>query len=206
MAEKNTGLRSLLLRPSLYNAAQRAIGGDKGRRHFVHHYLSPEPGQRILDIGCGTGAVLGLIGAMRVEYVGIDPSPAYIDEATRRYPDADFRVGELGNIDNDSLGRFDRVVMKGVLHHISDDLVHEAAKVAAEVLKPGGIFASMDPCFTEGQSWISRQLVSRDRGQNVRHASAYRDLVAADLPSAELHQHSDFLRVPYNHAVVRAVA
>ena len=41
--------------------------------------LAPEPGQRFLDLACGTGAVAELRGAAGAEVVGIDLAPALIE-------------------------------------------------------------------------------------------------------------------------------
>lgn len=54
-----------------------------------------EPGQAVLDIGCGVGAFLRLVADRGGCAYGLDASEALIDVARTRLPDADLRVGEM---------------------------------------------------------------------------------------------------------------
>jgi SAM-dependent methyltransferase len=51
------------------------------------------PDQRVLDLGCGTGHLLEALNPVRG--VGVDFSPAMIDEARRRHPYLEFHVGDV---------------------------------------------------------------------------------------------------------------
>jgi SAM-dependent methyltransferase len=55
-----------------------------------------QPGQRVLDIGCGVGAFLGLAADRGARPYGLDASEALIELARRRLPEADLRVGDMG--------------------------------------------------------------------------------------------------------------
>src|SRR5919201_3017611 len=57
-----------------------------------------EPGQRVLDIGCGAGAFLRLVAARGGEPHGIDASETLVAFARTRLPDADLRVGEMEDL------------------------------------------------------------------------------------------------------------
>lgn len=56
--------------------------------------LAPRRGERILDVGCGSGKITAVLakiaGAKHV--IGIDPSPGMIDAARKTYPGIEFRV------------------------------------------------------------------------------------------------------------------
>lgn len=54
-----------------------------------------EPGQRVLDVGCGAGAFLALAAEHGAEPTGIDASTALLEIARRRVPGADLRCGEM---------------------------------------------------------------------------------------------------------------
>jgi SAM-dependent methyltransferase len=54
-----------------------------------------EPGQAVLDIGCGVGAFLRLVAERGARPHGLDASRALIDFASTRLPGADLRVGEM---------------------------------------------------------------------------------------------------------------
>jgi trans-aconitate methyltransferase len=98
--------------------------------------LDPRPGQRILDLGCGTGTLTAEIAASGVEVVGVDASEAMIDEARERSPGITFL--QMDARDLRVPGPFDGVFSNAVLHWIP-----EAAAVirgVAAILRPGGRF------------------------------------------------------------------
>src|SRR5215204_621518 len=57
--------------------------------------VEPEPGQLVLDIGCGVGAFLQLAAERGARAFGLDASHALLDVARSRVPDADLRVGDM---------------------------------------------------------------------------------------------------------------
>jgi ubiquinone/menaquinone biosynthesis C-methylase UbiE len=61
--------------------------------------LEPQPGQRLLDLACGTGAVAELAATAGAEVVGVDIAPALIEQARARAADRgldiDYRVGDV---------------------------------------------------------------------------------------------------------------
>src|SRR5437667_11815738 len=57
-----------------------------------------EPGQHVLDVGCGAGAFLGLVADRGGVPHGVDASEALIAFARSRLPDADLRVGEMEDL------------------------------------------------------------------------------------------------------------
>jgi SAM-dependent methyltransferase len=61
-------------------------------------HVGVEPGQRVLDVGCGAGAFLRLVAERGGEPFGIDASEALIEFARKRLPDADLRVGEMQDL------------------------------------------------------------------------------------------------------------
>jgi SAM-dependent methyltransferase len=54
-----------------------------------------QPGQLVLDIGCGVAAFVRLVSTRGAKAFGLDASAALIDLARRRVPDADLRVGDM---------------------------------------------------------------------------------------------------------------
>jgi SAM-dependent methyltransferase len=57
-----------------------------------------EPGDQVLDIGCGVGAFLRLAAGHGAEPHGIDASEALVAFARTRLPGADLRVGEMEDL------------------------------------------------------------------------------------------------------------
>lgn len=93
-----------------------------------------EPGQHVLDIGCGAGAFLCLVAGRGARPAGIDASEALVDFARRRLPDADVRVGEMEALPyaDDS---FDLVTGFNTFFFATD--IVAALRDAGRVAKPG---------------------------------------------------------------------
>ena len=58
--------------------------------------LAPQAGERILDLGCGTGHLTQQISLTGARVTGIDSSAAMIDKASAIFPDIDFQPWRLG--------------------------------------------------------------------------------------------------------------
>ena len=56
--------------------------------------LAPQPGERILDLGCGTGHLTARIAEAGAMALGLDSSPAMIEQARRSYPHLTFEVAD----------------------------------------------------------------------------------------------------------------
>jgi SAM-dependent methyltransferase len=104
---------------------------DAREKNLILDLLSPRAGERLLDVGCGTGDHLFLYHAKGCQVTGIDPSPYMIDIARQKLgPSADLRVGSAEDIpfsDNE----FDIVTLMTSLEFTSnpDRAVSEAIRV-----------------------------------------------------------------------------
>ena len=98
--------------------------------------LDPKPGERVLDLGCGDGALTERLVTAGAEVVAVDTSPEQVWAALERGLDA--RIVDAMQLQFD--GIFDAVFSNAVLHWIPD-----ADAVLAGVwnaLKPGGRFVA----------------------------------------------------------------
>jgi len=202
MAEITTGLRSILSVPAVYETFQRLLGSPAAQRDLVANYIRPHPGEALLDIGCGPGNLLRSLPD-DLRYVGFDPNESYVKSAAERYGTrGSFFAGGIDDADPATLGTFDIVMAKSVLHHVDDRQAAEVFDVAARVLRPGGRVITLDNVYVDGQSRIARFLISRDRGQNVRTREGYEQLARARFSTVETHIRHDRLRVPYTHIIL----
>ncbi len=104
------------------------LGGD------LLDLLAPVPGERILDLGCGTGALTAAIAERGAEVLGIDSSPEMVEQARRRYPALRFDVTD-GREFSFPL-QFDAIFSNAALHWMSPpERVVESVRRA---LRPGG--------------------------------------------------------------------
>lgn len=100
--------------------------------------LAPRAGERILDAGCGTGHLTAEIAKSGAEIIGADNSPEMIGQARQNYPQLEFVLADLTNLQFDRC--FDAVFSNAVLHWVKDA---EAAVVSiARALRPGGRFVA----------------------------------------------------------------
>jgi ubiquinone/menaquinone biosynthesis C-methylase UbiE len=103
-----------------------------------------QPGDKVLDVGCGTGTlaieVQQRVGATG-RVVGIDPGGRQIAraraKAARRKLPIDFQIGVIEHLDFPDQ-TFDVVLSTIMMHHLPDDLKRQGLSEVARVLKPGG--------------------------------------------------------------------
>jgi len=93
-----------------------------------------EPGQLVLDIGCGAGAFLRLVAYRGARAFGLDASESLIDFARRRLRDADLRVGDIEALPYDE-DTFDLVTGFNAFFFAND--IVAALREAGRVAKPG---------------------------------------------------------------------
>jgi SAM-dependent methyltransferase len=199
-ADEATGLRSVLRLPAAYRFFHRLVGGDY-RAVYVNSYVRPKEGDRVLDVGCGTGEVLAYLP--RVSYVGVDISPEYVAAARRRFGGrGEFRCGRAGDLTVAEPGTYDLVMANGLLHHLADDEALALFRLAHSALKPAGRLVTFDGCFVDGQSAVARFLLRRDRGRFVRRRDEYLALAARVFPHVTAAVRHDLIRLPYTHIIL----
>jgi ubiquinone/menaquinone biosynthesis C-methylase UbiE len=116
---------------------------EKEFKNRLLDQADPRPGQRILDIGCGTGT-LALLVKERVpeaEVVGLDADPEILERAWAKAAEAAAEVQfdqglstELPYEDES----FDLVLSTLFFHHLTGDVKRRTAPEIARVLRPGG--------------------------------------------------------------------
>jgi len=115
------------------------------KHSFVFQYgenvlelLGVKPGERVLDLGCGTGYLASQIKAAGGNVIGVDPSPDMIAKAKSAYPDVEFIVADGAGFHFDE--PFDAVFSNATLHWIKD--ADPMIRNVYKHLKPGGRFVA----------------------------------------------------------------
>jgi SAM-dependent methyltransferase len=205
MAQITSGLRVILSNPLVYTALQDALGATNARARVCTDYIRAQPGDKVVDVGCGPAEALKFLPS-GIEYYGFDLSPEYIEAAKRQYgARGSFRCADVTQLPPGEIPPCDIAVAFGVLHHLDDDGAMRLIDGIHERLAPGGRLITLDTAFVPGQSWVARKLAEWDRGQNVRDPQGYLDLVPDRYASKQIHTHHDYLRVPYTLVVMESV-
>jgi ubiquinone/menaquinone biosynthesis C-methylase UbiE len=134
----------------VYDPMCRVVGAGMALRRRTVALAGLSLGNRVLDVGCGTG-VLTRLAAETVgpqgAAIGIDPGPTMIGiarhKAARIHSQARFELGIIEALDfaDDS---FDAVLCSFVFHHLPADLKRAGLREVRRVLNPGGRFLLVD--------------------------------------------------------------
>jgi ubiquinone/menaquinone biosynthesis C-methylase UbiE len=143
-----------------YDPLTRLLGAERIRERLLAG-ADVQDGERVLDLGCGTGA-LSLALKRRVpgaEVTGLDPDPKALALAREKSEAAGLAIewvqGYAGRAPFPAQ-HFDRVVSSLVIHHLRADEKREAFRDARRLLRPGGRFHLLD--FGPPRGWAERAL------------------------------------------------
>lgn len=148
----------------------------------VLNLLHPQPGEAVLDVGCGQGVLLPFVVKARARYTGVDASGKLLEFARKRYGaqgiflDGDAR--DLSKTPTLAAGTFDAAVMMLAIQ--DTDPVEGVCRSLAWALKPGGraVIAMTHPCFRvprqSGWGW--------DEGRKLQYRRVDRYLTTLAVP------------------------
>ncbi|MEV0093851.1 methyltransferase domain-containing protein [Streptomyces sp. NPDC050738] len=155
---------------AVLDAAER-MPGAAGLRERIAELLGVSPGQRVVDVGCGTGRAVAELAELRgVRTVGVDPDERMIAVARERLPAGDFRAAgayalPLGE------GSVHGYRAEKVFHELADPI--RALTEARRVLVPGG------RAVLAGQDWETLVVDADDPALTRRIVQARADLVTS---------------------------
>jgi SAM-dependent methyltransferase len=162
----------VIRRPRLYEYG--AAIGFLGRRRRVYDDLAAlsgaQPGDQLLDIGCGTGYFTRR-AARNVtpggHAIGIDQSPPMIEYASRQAPaNCTFQLASAQALLYPD-GSFDVVISSLAIHHLPPDDRPTALHEAYRVLRPGGRLLIAD--FRPPRNPVANRLIGVLAGHTMQH-------------------------------------
>jgi len=106
----------------------------------------------ILDLGCGNGRLIDFLDEYLNTYLGVDLSEGMLKEASKRYPNMEFRQGEMSNIKNIVNSYYDAIFSIAAFHHLPTRKLRKKAVLSfKDILKNNGII-----CMTVWNLWQKR--------------------------------------------------
>ena len=126
-----------------YDPIVRITTRERRFKALLVGQLGLRPGQRVLDLGCGTATLTIAIkrACPGAEVIGLDADPEILELARRKIEESDAGVEVMtGSATQLPFGdaRFERVVSSLVFHHLDVDAKRAALREAARVLVAGG--------------------------------------------------------------------
>jgi SAM-dependent methyltransferase len=140
----------------------------------VYGSLEAGPDDVILDVGCGTGIAHEYLKGFRA-YHGFDTDPVAIKAATAKTVAANVHYEcRLLTPDDVAQIRPTRVILSGILHHLTDDEALALLRMCGSASSDVRIVTA-DPVYLRGE-WVSNGLAFFDRGKFVRKHPGYTGL------------------------------
>ena len=182
--------------------AQRA----KYRR--ILRRLQAEPGQRVLEIGCGWGGFAEMAVQQGLQVTGLTLSPLQLEWAQKRAPGADLRLQDY----RDTSGQFDHIVSIEMFEAVGERWWPAYFDTVAKALKPGGraliqsitIRDDLFDDYRKGTDFIQQYIFP---GGMLPSRSAFRDAAARQglAVNAEYTFGADYARtlLEWRHAFER---
>jgi len=132
--------------PALTRLYDPVVGLTSRERRFKELLVdqaAPEAGQRILDLGCGTGTLAIQVKQRQpdADVVGLDADPAMLSQAREKAGRAGVELTLTEGMSNElpfEDGSFDRVLSTLFFHHLDPEPKRQTVREIARVLRKGG--------------------------------------------------------------------
>jgi len=154
----------------------------------IRGLLAVKKGDRLLDVGGGTGALAAVLGGEEAKAVVLEPNPRKVAFGRSRHPQMEFHEGFAERMPFPD-GSFDCAMAMLSFHHVEDP--ERALREVQRVLRPSGRFLLEEFYPASAPGALARRLFGRRHGGHHRFhdpeelkaalgAAGFRDIVARD--------------------------
>lgn len=143
------------------------------QKKVLQEDFRPTAGEKVLDIGCGTGEFS--VFFQNAAYTGVDIEKKYIDYAQKNHK-GKFLTTDAAILPF-SENAFDKILIIGVLHHIDDGQCRSVLAEARRVLNSNGRMLVMEDIRLAGEGLLTRLIHRFDLGKHIRNEQEYRTLL-----------------------------
>lgn len=149
--------------------------------------VQPRPGERCIDLGCGTGAFTRRLRSLGLQLAGMDISPVSVEHARAIAPEIEYLVGDITDTKLPDASR-DIILYSGVLHHFSTPEARmQVLREGHRLLAPGGRLFAYDPSAQSPSMWLYRDPRSplfSQKGKTENEVLLHRTMLANELTEA----------------------
>jgi trans-aconitate methyltransferase len=106
--------------------------------------VDPQPGDRILDLGCAAGALTHFFSQRGADVTGIDSEPKAIEKARSLFPDLRFEQADVARLPQADHS-IDKAVAGDLVEHLDEPTLNAMLRELRRVLVPGGTLSIYTP-------------------------------------------------------------
>ena len=114
------------------------------RLEAVRSLVEPQPGHRVLDLGCAAGAISDYLSSLGCETVGVDAEPLAVEKARELFPALSFQLANVARLPFED-SSFDKAVAADLVEHLDDQTFRAMLRETKRVLRPGGTLSLYTP-------------------------------------------------------------
>lgn len=142
---------------------------------IVEETFAPLAGKRVLDVGCGAGALARSLAARGARVTGVDPNTEALAVAREAVPEGTFQAAGAEALPFADAS-FDGAVFLNSLHHVPEPVMHRALLEAARVVGPAGSIVVVEP-LAEGSFFLALRPVEDEAEVRTAAQKALRQAV-----------------------------